>query len=38
MNEFECVVPILNIRNFVRSMDYSVHQRGVLREPFDALR
>jgi hypothetical protein len=23
MNEFECVIPILNVKNFAASMDYS---------------
>jgi len=28
MNEFECVVPILNVKNFALSMDYYVSKLG----------
>jgi predicted enzyme related to lactoylglutathione lyase len=28
MNEFECVVPILNVKNFAVSMDYYVNKLG----------
>jgi catechol 2,3-dioxygenase-like lactoylglutathione lyase family enzyme len=28
MNEFECVVPILNVKDFAVSMDYYVNQLG----------
>ncbi len=28
MNEFECVVPILNVKNFAESMDYYVNKLG----------
>jgi uncharacterized glyoxalase superfamily protein PhnB len=28
MNEFECVVPVLNVRNFSVSMDYYVNKLG----------
>jgi catechol 2,3-dioxygenase-like lactoylglutathione lyase family enzyme len=28
MNDFECVVPILNVRNFAASMDYYVNKLG----------
>jgi uncharacterized glyoxalase superfamily protein PhnB len=28
MNEFECVVPILNVKNFATSLDYYVNQLG----------
>lgn len=28
MNQFECVVPILNVKNFAASMDYYVHKLG----------
>jgi catechol 2,3-dioxygenase-like lactoylglutathione lyase family enzyme len=28
MNEFECVVPILNVKNFATSMDYYVNELG----------
>ncbi len=28
MNEFECVIPILNVRNFAVSMDYYVNKLG----------
>ena len=28
MNEFECLVPILNVKNFAASMDYYVNKLG----------
>ena len=28
MNDFECVVPILNVKNFAESMDYYVNKLG----------
>lgn len=28
MNEFECVIPILNVKNFAASMDYYVNKLG----------
>jgi catechol 2,3-dioxygenase-like lactoylglutathione lyase family enzyme len=28
MNEFECVIPILNVKNFAASMDYYVGKLG----------
>ncbi len=28
MNEFKCVVPILNVKNFAASMDYYVNKLG----------
>ncbi len=28
MNQFECVVPILNVKNFAASMDYYVGKLG----------
>jgi hypothetical protein len=28
MNEFECVIPILNVKNFAVSMDYYVNKLG----------
>jgi uncharacterized glyoxalase superfamily protein PhnB len=28
MNEFECAIPILNVRNFAASMDYYVNKLG----------
>ncbi len=28
MNQFECVVPILNVKNFAESMDYYVNKLG----------
>jgi Glyoxalase superfamily protein len=28
MNEFECVVPILNVQNFAAAMDYYVNKLG----------
>jgi hypothetical protein len=38
MNEFECVISILNVRSFARSMGSYFHQLGFQRESFDALR
>ena len=28
MNEFECMIPILNVRNFAASLDYYVNKLG----------
>jgi hypothetical protein len=28
MNQFECVIPILNVKNFAASMEYYVHKLG----------
>ena len=32
MNQFECVVPILNVKNFAASMDYYVGKLGFTRK------